>query len=73
MLIVNYSVIVNAKPQQQMHTSLIILYSKEETLIGHISPMVILCYTYNDVLRNSKTKTDTCFLEANVLLYYIMF
>ena len=25
-------------------------YSKEETLIGNISPKVISCYTYNDVM-----------------------
>ena len=39
----------------RMHTSLIILYNnkmyfKEETLIENISPKVILCYTYNDVM-----------------------
>ena len=49
-LTVNYSAIVNAMPQQQMHTSLIILYiynmdTKEETLIRNISHKVILCIT----------------------------
>ena len=26
------------------------MYTKEETLIGNISPNVILCYNYNDVM-----------------------
>ena len=26
------------------------MYTKEETLIGNISPKVIMCYTYNDVM-----------------------
>ena len=37
------------------------VYTKEETLIGNILPKVILCYTYNDVMWNSNTKTYTCF------------
>ena len=27
-----------------------IMYTKEEILIGNISPKVILCYNYNDVM-----------------------
>ena len=53
-LTVNDSAIVNAKPEQQIHTSLIIvhntMHSKEETLTGKISPKVVSCYTYNYVM-----------------------
>ena len=49
------------------------MYTKEEILIGNISPKVIWCYTYNDGMCNSKTKTDTCFFgrKCFAILYNV--